>query len=342
MQKTFNVVQVGLGPMGKLIADLLVSRSNIKLLGVVDINPEIIGRNLSDFISNKVDNDLKIQSEISDVISLNKVDVVIIATSSSLVEVFPLIKQVISAGCNVVSLCEELSYPFLKHPKLSANINSLSIKNAVSVVGTGINPGYLMDLLPVVLTAPCQEVRKITVERMMNSSKRREPFQRKIGTALPIDIFHQKIDKKEITGHVGLVESIQMILSALGLKAQEIIEYPPEPIIAEEEFTTTYNEVVRKGEVCGLRSIAKAKDEKSVDLVILEFIAFSGDHEEFDSVIIEGKPTIHQKIVGGVHGDIGTAAMVANLIPIVFKAQPGLLTMKDLPVPRNTSRIFKK
>jgi 4-hydroxy-tetrahydrodipicolinate reductase len=327
VQKTFNVVQVGLGPMGKLIADLLVSRSNIKLLGVVDINPEIIGRNLSDFISNKVDNDLKIQSEISDVISLNKVDVVIIATSSSLVEVFPLIKQVISAGCNVVSLCEELSYPFLKHPKLSANINSLSIKNAVSVVGTGINPGYLMDLLPVVLTAPCQEVRKITVERMMNSSKRREPFQRKIGTALPIDIFHQKIDKKEITGHVGLVESIQMILSALGLKAQEIIEYPPEPIIAEEEFTTTYNEVVRKGEVCGLRSIV---------------IAFSGDHEEFDSVIIEGKPTIHQKIVGGVHGDIGTAAMVANLIPIVFKAQPGLLTMKDLPVPRNTSRIFKK
>jgi 4-hydroxy-tetrahydrodipicolinate reductase len=341
MVNTFNVIQVGLGPMGRYIADLLVSRPNIKLVGVVDINPDLIGKNLTEFISNKPSDELLVQSEINDLISLNNIDVVIIATSSSLLKIDSLIKQVVKAGCNVISLCEELSYPFIKQPTLSADINSLAKENSVSVVGTGINPGYLMDLLPIVLTAPCQEVRKITVKRMMNSSKRREPFQRKIGTALSPSIFHHKIEEKEITGHVGLTEALQMIVSTLGLKYQEIVEYPPEPIIAKDDFVTSYNETVQKGEVCGLQSIAKAIDENTNELVVLEFYAYSGDHEEYDSITIEGTPTIHQKIIGGVHGDLGTAAMVVNLIPIVLKAQPGLLTMKDLPVPHNTKGVFK-
>ena len=341
MVKAFNVIQIGLGPMGKYIADLLVSRPNINLLGVIDINPELIGRKLSDVILNKTCDGLIIQSEINSLISECNIDVVIIATSSSLVKVAPLIKQVITAGCNVISLCEELSYPFIKQSKLSAEINSQAIENSVSVVGTGINPGYLMDLLPIVLTAPCQEVSKITVIRMMNSSNRREPFQRKIGTALSSDVFRRKIEENEITGHVGLIESIQMIVSTLGLNYQEIIEYPPEPIIAESEFVTSYNETVQKGEVCGLRSLAKAISEDRKDIVVLEFHAYSGDHEEYDSITIEGMPAIHQKILGGVHGDLGTAAMVVNLIPVVLKAQPGLLTMSDLPVPHNTKGIFK-
>jgi 4-hydroxy-tetrahydrodipicolinate reductase len=214
------------------------------------------------------------------------------------------------------------------------------MEHNVSVVGTGINPGYLMDLLPIVLTAPCQTVQKITITRMMNSAKRRGPFQEKIGTGLSTEEFREKIDEKVITGHVGLTQSIQMILSALGMTSDEILEYPPSVVLAEKEITTSYC-TIPKGLVCGLQSKALAR-KNNEDLITLDFIAYAGDHEEYDSVVIEGIPRITQKIEGGVHGDLGTAAVVANLVPTVFSANPGLHTMKDIPVPSNTAGIWKE
>jgi len=249
-------------------------------------------------------------------------------------------EQIIESGTDVISICEELSYPFRYYPDLSKELDLLAKSKDVTIVGTGINPGYLMDLLPIIITAPCQEVKSIKVIRMMNSAKRRESFQRKIGTGLTSEEFHQKINNKEITGHVGLTQSIQMIVAALGFHYDEIIEFPSKEIIAEKEFTTSYGEIVQEGYVCGLQSKAIAK-KGDREILVLDFLAFAGDHEEFDSIEITGNPPLHQKIIGGVHGDVGTAAMVANLIPIVVKAKAGLLTMKDLPVPCYTENLRK-
>ena len=254
-----------------------------------------------------------------------------------------LIKKVIVSGSHVISICEELSFPFQSYPKLSKELDTLAKANELIIVGTGINPGYLMDLLPIVMTAPCQEVHSLKITRVMNSGKRREPFQRKIGTGLTPEVFHKKISDKEITGHVGLIESIQHISSALGFEYDEAEEFSPEEIITEKEFVTSYGETVSKGIVRGLRSKAVAKLEDK-ELILLDFIAYAGDHEEYDEIIIEGKPSIHQKIIGGVHGDLGTSAMVVNLIPLIVNTSPslsGILTMKDLPIPRNTERIWK-
>ncbi len=341
MNKKFTVIQIGLGAMGKLITKLLLKRKNLHLKGVVDIDPQFNGKKLSHFFDITDDQDLIIESDSEPIISKEKVDVVIIATSSSLEKISLIIKKAIQSGSNVISICEELSYPFQYYPKLSEELHQLAKSQGVSIVGTGINPGYLMDLLPIVITAPCQSLESIKVTRMMNSAKRREPFQRKIGTGLTTEDFHKKISNKKITGHVGLSQSIQMIVGALGIEYDEILEFPPKAIISENEFITSYGENVPKGYVCGLQSKAIAK-KQGKEMIILDFVAFAGDHEEYDSVIIEGNPNIQQKIIGGVHGDIGTAAMVANLIPNVVAAKPGLLTMKDLPVPCYTENIWKK
>lgn len=341
MSKPFTIIQVGLGPMGRLIANLLLKRKNIEVKGVVDIDPQFIGEKLSKFCDVEDELDLVIESNLEVLFSKEKVDVVIIATSSSLEKVAPLIKQTVNSGSSVISICEELSYPFKLYPKISEELDVLAKSNNVTVIGTGINPGYLMDLLPIVITAPCQNVKSIKVTRMMNSAKRREPFQRKIGTGLTTEEFHQKISQQEITGHVGLTQSIQMIVAALGFQYDEIIEFPPKEIITEKEFITSYGETVPEGYVCGLQSKAIAK-KGDREIILLDFVAFVGDHEEYDSIEINGNPPLHQKIIGGVHGDLGTAAMVANLIPIVTKAKTGLLTMKDLPVPCCTENIWKK
>jgi len=340
MNNKFVVVQVGLGPMGKIITNLLNKRKNVNLKGVIDINPQFKGRKLSEILEDDVEFDIIIESDLESVLTNEKVDVVIIATSSSLDKVAPLIKKAANSGCNIISICEELSYPFQHYPKLSEELDALALLNNITIVGTGINPGYLMDLLPIVITAPCQSVKSIKVTRMMNSAKRRVPFQKKIGTGLTVEEFHHKISNKEITGHVGLEESIQMIIAALGINYDEIIELPPIEIIAERDIKTSYGEIVPKGNVCGLRSKAYAKS-KEREIITLDFVAYAGDHEEYDSVVIDGTPPIEQKIIGGVHGDLGTSAMVANLIPIVVAAKPGLLTMKDIPVPRYTENIGK-
>lgn len=341
MNNKFNVIQIGLGPMGQLVTKLLITRENINLVAALDIDPNLKGKDLSDILNLPDIPEIIVASDLQTILSTNQIDVVIIATASSLEKVAPTIKQVVKAGCNVISICEELSFPLKTHPKLSEELDQLAKANNVSIVGTGINPGYLMDVLPIVLTAPCQHVDTITVTRMMNSGKRREPFQRKIGTGLTPTEFHRKISEKEITGHVGLTESIHMIIDALGLECDNIQEYAPKEILAEEKFTTSYGVVVKKGDVCGLKSTAIAQKNES-DIITLDFIAYAGDHEEYDSVVVEGNQRIVQKIIGGVHGDMGTSAMVANLIPKIYFAQPGLYTMKDLPIPCNTERIWKK
>ncbi len=340
MNRPFEVVQVGLGPMGQIIANLMLDRQNINLKGVVEIRSEFIGKNLHEILGNELGSGVNVFSDLEGLLKKENIDVVFIATSSSLKNVAPIIKQAINANCNVISICEELSYPYIKYERLSKELDELAKKYEKTIIGTGINPGYLMDLLPIVLTAPCQKVNSIKVKRLMNSSKRREPFQRKIGTGLSPEEFQDKISNKEITGHVGLKESMYMIINALGLNYDEVIEFPPEPILTNKDFTTSYGVKVRKGDVCGLKSKAITY-LNGKEIIILDFIAYAGEHEEYDSVVIDGVPSIHQKIIGGVHGDLGTAAMVVNLIPRVIDAKPGLLTMKDIPVPCNTENIWK-
>jgi len=280
--------------MGRIVAELILKRENLSFKGVVDIDPKLQGLSLSKILNLEKNTGIIVESDLASLLTKNEIDVVIIATSSSLEKVAPLIRQ-----------------------------------------------ADLMDLLPIVVTAPCQSVESIKVTRMMNSAKRRVPFQKKIGTGLTPEEFRRKIDDKVITGHVGLIESIQMICDALGFEYDDLTEDPPEAVITETDFTTTYGEVVPKGYVRGLRSKARAIRESKV-IVLLDFQAYASDQEEYDSIEIEGTPNIFQKIIGGVHGDLGTSAMAVNLIPIVKKANAGLLTMKDLPVPCNTERIWKK
>ncbi|KKN18794.1 hypothetical protein LCGC14_0952180 [marine sediment metagenome] len=340
MSEKFDVVQVGLGPMGRLITNLILKRKNLNLKGVVDIDPELNGKKLSELHDIEQGSEILVESDLDTILSTVKADVVIVATSSSLEKISPLIKQAIKSRSNVISICEELSYPFQYFPKLSEELDTLAKTNSVTIIGTGINPGYLMDLLPIVITAPCQAVESIKVKRMMNSAKRRVPFQLKIGTGLTPKEFHHKISQNEITGHVGLIQSIHMIVAALGIEYDEIVEFPPREITTEKDFTTSYGEKVPRGYVCGLQSKAIAKKDKK-EVILLDFTAYAGEQEEYDSIIIEGIPSLHQKIIGGVHGDVGTSAMVVNLIPHVINAKSGLLTMKDLPVPCNTANIWK-
>lgn len=326
-----NVIIYGCGIMGRKVAEALMEKESIHIVGAVDIDPELIGKDLGDIFDNPQNTGITITENSDSLLSRPDVQAVVLTTTSHLKSITAQLDQCAKAGKNVISTCEELSYPWQRHPELAAQIDQMAKDAGITIVGTGINPGYLMDSLPLALTAPCLKVDSIRVTRMMNSARRRIPFQKKVGTAMTPEEFRQKIDDQIITGHVGLLESIHMIASGLGWTLDEAVELPPEAVIAEQETQTGFGPV-QPGDVIGLKSIAYAmKDNNKV--ITLEFIANAGVTEEYDEVEIKGIPGIHEKILGGVHGDVGTVAMTINTIPKAISSVPGLKVMSELPAP---------
>jgi len=341
MSTPFKVIQFGFGSLGKSIAKAIIERENLHLIGLIDIDPKFIGMTVEDALSLTYNTQTKIYRDLDSFFKEVKddVDVSVIATSSSLESVEPTIIESMNSGMNVISICEELSFPFKRHPELSMKIDEAAKKLNKTVLGTGINPGYLMDLLPIVLTAPCQSVNTITVTRHMNSSHRRFSFQKKIGTGMTQSEFRKNIEEGHITGHVGLVESMRLIDSALNLGLDHFEELPPEAMVAENDITNTFT-TIKKGNVLGLKSTGLGK-RNGKTIIKLDFLAYAEAEPQYDEILIEGSSKIHQRIEGGVQGDHSTIAMILNLIPIIMSAGPGLVTMKDIPVPRNTERIYR-
>ena len=239
----------------------------------------------------------------------------------------PQVLEIVSFGIPVVSTCEELSFPWKTAPRLARKIDKAAFANDVAVLGTGVNPGYLMDSLPTFLTAVSQGVEKVTVNRFQNAQFRRIPFQKKIGAGLTLEEFDQKIADGSLR-HVGLTESIHMIAHRMGWKldnTEDIIS----PVVAKKKITTPAM-TIKKGNATGVRQIGNGyvNDEVKIKLV---FQATVGEKESYDEVIIEGNPNIHSKIQGGINGDVATCAITLNAIPQVLRSTAGLKTMVDIP-----------
>ena len=329
--KKIKVIIYGCGVMGRKIAEAIQSKNSLVIVGAVDILPELTGLDLGQLFEKQVDTGVKITNNPIKLLTETEADVAVITTTSYLPDVKDQILSCLKAGLNVVSTCEELSYPWKRHPQLGQEIDAEARQSGQTVVGTGINPGFLMDFLPLTLTSPCLKVNSIKVTRMMNSARRRLPFQKKVGTGLTPEEFQEKISQKIITGHVGLLESINMIATGLHWELDEAVELPPEPVIAERPTPTGFGEI-EPGKVIGLKSVAYAT-QNGRRLITLEFYAYAGVAEEYDEIIIDGQPPLHEKIIGGVHGDIGTVAMTINAIPRAVEALPGLKVMSELPPP---------
>jgi len=339
MEKT-RLVLYGVGAIGSSIAKFLLEKEGIEIVGAIDVAKDKVGRDLGELLQTGKRVGVVVSDDPKKVLSKACANVVIHSTGSYLKDVYPQIAPLAEYGVNVISTCEELSYPFVTEPELAKKLDALGIRYGVTFLGTGINPGFLMDTLVIMLTGVCQKVNKIKVERVMNAAKRRVPFQKKVGAGLSVIEFKKKIEEKAITGHVGLEQSIGMVASALCWELDKIEADPVEPVIATENVASESIKV-KKGDVAGLRQQARGVMKRK-DVITLDFQAYVGAKEEYDSITIDGVPPIHQKIAPCVHGDLATVAVVVNSIPKVMNAAPGLVTMKDMPVLSATVEDMRK
>ncbi|MGP1273526.1 MAG: NAD(P)H-dependent amine dehydrogenase family protein [Phycisphaerales bacterium] len=320
-----RVIHVGLGPLGCRIAADLVTRRLGTLIAAVDISPELEGRTLSDLgITNA--EDLRVSSELRSALRTGA-SVAVVTTSSDLSRCAETFRVLLGAGLTVVSTCEELLWPTLRHPDLSMELNELARRHGGRLLGTGVNPGFLMDTLPAVATGVCREVRRIRVLRRQDASSRRRPFQIKIGAGLTTDAFDERIAAGTLR-HVGLGESLHLLADGLGWTIASWSE-SIEPVLATRTLECDLG-AIEPGSAAGVRQVASGQTADGRELE-LEFVAAIGAEDPLDRVSIEGDPPLTVECPGGVHGDIATCAITLNAIASLERAAPGLHTMLTIP-----------
>jgi len=321
-----RVVQYGCGPMGCGVVRFACQRPDIEIVGAIDTDKNLVGRDLGEVSGLNKKLRISISDDAPTVLSQTKPDLVLLITSSYVKKIYPQLEHCVKAGANVVSTCEELSYPYRKDPAVSTEVDKMAKANNITVLATGVNPGFVMDSWPLFMTGVCQQVRRIKVVRIVDASPRRSSLQKKIGAGCTREEFNERVANGSL-GHTGLTESVAMIAGGLGWELDDITE-SIESVIAKAQVQTKFA-TVRPGQVAGVRQIGKGT-RRGEDLIILEFEEYVGAAESHDAVYITGIPDIEAVIKGGIHGDIATAAIIVNSAHRVIQAPPGLITMKDL------------
>lgn len=326
---TIRVVHYGLGPIGAAIVRQVAARTGFRIAGAIDVDAAKAGRDLGEVAGLGKRLGVTVSADAVKTLKDAKPDVVVHCTSSSIQTVLPQIEAILKTRTPIVSTTEELAYPGYTHIRQARRIHALAKKAKVGVVATGVNPGFAMDALPIMLTAVCERVDRVTVNRVQDARLRRLPFQLKIGAGLTTAQFQKKVDEGSVR-HVGLGESIAMIADALGWTLDRITD----DVAARLATVTTSSEflAVDPGYVSGIIQDGVGY-RKGEPVIRLHLEAYLGAPETYDSVEIDGSPRLSVRAAGGIHGDVATASIVVNTIPRVLGASPGFHTMRDLPLP---------
>lgn len=320
-----RIAVFGLGPIGIAVAKLAATRANLEIVGAVDLNPSMVGQDLGATLSLDAPLGVLIDADASAMLQRSRPDVVILCTQSSLDAVGSQLSTIIEHGAHVVSTCEELSFPWRSDSPNVEKLNTLAIEKKVAVLGTGVNPGYAMDTIPLLLSAAAQQVQHVSVQRVQDAGIRRLPLMRKVGVGISVEEFESR---RSSIGHIGLPESLAMVAAGLGWKLDKV-DRVLEPVVADAPGQ--FGELsVKVGDVVGVHENMKGFAD-GVERIVLDLRMYAGAPDPHDETTIKGNPDLHMRI-DGLHGDVCTAAVAVNSVRAIMRAKPGLLTMRDMPL----------
>lgn len=245
--------------------------------------------------------------------------VAVVCTGSTIAGVAPLLTQLVAAGFDVVSTCEELIAPELGDRRAVGAVDEAARDAERTVVGAGVNPGFAMDVLPAVLTMPVRDVEQVRVLRRVDVGRRRLRLQEKVGVGISLDEFAERRGRDAI-GHVGLRASLVFLANALGWGGGESWE-TVDPVVDWDGKRSR-----------GVRHVAQvaAPDGRVRVEALLEMYAGA---PPVDRVEIDASPSVALELVGGLQGDQATIAATLNTAARVAHMRPGLRTPHDLLTP---------
>ena len=330
-----KVIIWGLGAMGSGMADMLLKKKGVDIVGVAGRGAKL-GKSMYDYIKTpRGDCPDVIFGTPEDVIKEKSADVVLLCTVSFTRNAFERIKFILERKINCITSAEEMAYPQAQEPELAKQLDEIAKANGVSVLGTGINPGLIMDLLVIVMTGCCETVDHITARRVNSLSPFGPAVMEEQGIGLTVEEFKKGEETGKLSGHVGFPESIRMIADAIGWKVEKVTQ-TMDPIVTDVDRKAPYG-FAKAGDVagCAMKGYGYVDGEIKIEMDHPQQIepeqvgVQTGDY-----VIIKGNPNINLVNSPEVPGGIGTIAMCVNMIPHIINARPGLHTMITLPVPR--------
>lgn len=319
-----KVVHVGLGPIGLAIAEAVAGSTSVVSVAAVD--PLLTGRDLGELLGGPATG-VTVAAELDEALAGRQTDVALHCTGSQLARVEDQLHALIGRGLSVVSTCEELSWPWFHHPDEAQRLDAAAKAAGVRLLGTGVNPGFVMDLLPVVLSGVAARVDSVVVHRVVDASTRRVPLQTKVGAGASEGEFRERAARGAL-GHMGLVESVAMIAAALGWSVDEIHQVL-DPVLADAPIRGAAI-AVEAGQVRGLHQVATGS-MGGQRKITLDLVMALGAESPGDTVVLQGEPPLEVRIAGGIHGDIATVAAVVKALPRIGRASAGLLSVLDLP-----------
>jgi 4-hydroxy-tetrahydrodipicolinate reductase len=338
MSKTLNVALYGLGPIGQSIARILLDTDGVRIVAAADVSASKAGQDLGVVLGLPKKLRVKVQPDGLKMAKKTRADLAVVCTSSSVKQVKDLILTLVKKRANVLSTCEQLAFPTPATQNAFKEIDKAARAKKVSVLSTGVNPGFAMDALALALTAPCTKVERVGVTRVVDAATRRMSLQRKVGAGLNVHQFRRAVAEGHVQ-HVGLAQSAYMIAAGLGWKLDKV-EETIDAAVAPRDLDTEHLRVPA-GATAGIKQHVRGYRNNHL-AVSLDLQMYVGAESPRDHVLIEGTPAIDMTITGGIAGDVATAAIVVNSVPAFLAARPGLLTMLDLPLPHSLSAAALK
>jgi len=328
MARTVKVAIAGLGPVGQAVARAVLQTPGLKLVAASDPSPLHAGRDVAVVLGLPRKLKVKVEGRPERFFKKVRADVAFVCTSSHVKEVKPQVAALLARRINVLTTCEELVFSVPARASVFKELDRVAKRKKVSLLATGVNPGFAMDAFALALTAPCAKVRRISVTRVVDAAARKLALQRRVGAGLNIGQFRRAVTDGTVR-HVGLVESAYLIASALGWKLERVDE-TLEPAIAPRDLDTQELRIPA-GAAAGIRQSVKAYCSGEL-AISLDLQVYVGAESPRDHVLIDGDPSIDTTIAGGVNGETATAAMLVNSLPRLLAGPAGLLTVRDLPL----------
>lgn len=344
MKDNVKVAIWGFGAMGSGMARMILNKKGIEIVGVCDMHPDRMGKDIHEVlgVERKNNKPVIINGNIEEVLTEKCCDIVLCATDSYTKDAFPRLKFCLEKKVNVISTAEEMSFPKAQNPELAEELDKIAKANGVSILGTGINPGHIMDLLVIVMTGCMVDVEHIEAKRVNSLSPFGPTVMHEQGVGFTVENFMKGVEDGSMAGHVGFHESVGMIGEALGWKVEKF-EQQMKPIVTTVDRKSPYG-FAKAGDVAGVNMTGQGyvDGEVKIDMIHPQQIEpeMEGTHTG-DYVTIKGTPPINLANTPEVEGGLGTIAMCVNMIPQVINATPGLKTMIDLPVPHAIMGDFR-
>lgn len=333
-----RVAVVGLGKQGQLLVERLGRRRDTGLVSVVDADPAKVGRRLDDVLERETGLDLEVSDSLERV---GDADVALVATTSRMANVAPILETIASLGVDAITICEEAVYPWRQFPAESARLDAVARDNGVSILGCGGNPGFLMDVLPIVCTLGLERVETVTMRRSLDMRPHRPERLTRFALGCTPEEF-DAVDPTTLVGHVGFTQSMHCLADALGWELDETHETGVRPaVVASEERQGAYF-TVRPGTVAVIEHCAWARrgGEKVIDIAM-----YFGFHDAGDEIghgdtyeITATDQAVSLRIEPSWGPFATTPSTVVNLLPSVRSSEPGLLSVIDFPVRRLAAR----